>query len=173
MYADAVDDQTLKAKLGTWAAAKADQLERERQLERLRAQIQRTQAVDLADLEAETHIGVALFEPRQISQAHRESSIPPARTITLRLIDPSRGYAEVISDTALTPPTGGLFAPHTRGSIGARIVEHGREWLEPRLHVHAPLGYDVGDGVRSTPEVIGYAEIAGGLLLLDAAVRAR
>jgi hypothetical protein len=173
LYAEAVDDETLKAKLGAWAAAKAEELERERRTDGLRADCARSGAIELARLEADTLIRLGLFEPRQISQAHRESSLPPSRTISLRLIDPERGYAEVIADTALGPSARGLFAPQARGRIGSTIAEGGEEWLEPRLAVHAPLGYDFGDGPTRTNEVIGFAEIGDGLLLLDGGRRAR
>ena len=168
LYADAVDDETLKAKLGAWAAAKAEQLERERQRDHLQSELARTGAVELAQLDADVHIAIGLFDPRYISQAHKESSIPPTRTVSVRLLDPQRGSAEVIADTMLASRSGGLFAAQTRGRIGSRIVEEGEERLEPRLQVHAPLGYDFGDGPECTPEVIGYAEIGRGLLLLDA-----
>jgi hypothetical protein len=173
LYADAVDDETLKAKLGAWAAAKAEELERERRLDGLRADCARTGAIELARLDADMRIELGLFEPRHISQAHKESSLPPSRTTSLRLIDPERGYAEVIADRALASPTDGLFTPQTRGRVGSRIVEGDEEWLEPRLQAHAPLGYDFGGGPQRTPEVIGYAEIGGGVLLLDAGARSR
>ena len=155
LYADTVDDEALKATLGSWAAAKAEELERERRIEGLRADCARSGAIELARLEADTLIRLGLFERRQISQAHRESSLPPSRTTSLRLVDPERGYAEVIADTALGPSTRDLFAPQARGRIGSTIVEEGKEWLEPRLQVHAPLGYDFGDGPTRTNEVIG------------------
>ena len=66
-----------------------------------------------------------------------------------------------------------LFAPQERGRIGSTIVEGGEKWLEPRLQVHAPLGYDFGDGPTRTTEVIGYGEIGDGLLLIDGGRRAR
>jgi hypothetical protein len=173
LYADAVDDETLKAKLGSWAAAKAEELERDRRVDGLRADCVRSGAIELARLEADTLIRLGLFEPRQISQAHRESSLPPSRTTSLRLIEPERGYAEVIVDTALGPSARGLFAAQARGRIGSTIVEGGEVWLEPRLQVHAPLGYDFGDGPARTNEVIGYAELGDGLLLIDGAARRR
>ena len=173
LYADAVDDETLKATLGAWAAAKTEELERGHRIDELRADCARSGAIELARLEVDTLLRLGLFEPRQISQAHRESSLPPSRTTSLRLIDPERGYAEVIADTALGPSARRLFAPQARGRIGSTIVEGGQKGLEPRLQVHAPLGYDFGDGPTRTTEVIGYGEIGDGLLLLDGGRRAR
>jgi hypothetical protein len=167
LYADAVDDETLKAKLGAWAGAKTEEREREARLDGLRADCARTGAIELTRLDAGSKIELALFDPRQISQAHSQSSIPPARKTSFRLIDPAQGDAEVIADTALAPPADGLLAAQTRGRIGSRIVEGETEWLEPRLQLHAPLGYDFGAGPERTHEVIGYAAIGPGLLLID------
>ncbi|HEY2219866.1 MAG TPA: hypothetical protein VGH35_11020 [Gaiellaceae bacterium] len=173
LYADAVDDETLKAQLGAWAAAKTEEREREARLDGLRADCARTGAIELTRLDVDTQIQLGLFDPRHISQAHSQSSIPPSRTTSFRLIDPERGYAEVIADTALTPAAQGLFAAQTRGLFGSAIAENGREWLEPRLQVHAPLGYDFGAGLKRSHEVIGYAEIGAGLLLIDGGARPR
>jgi hypothetical protein len=167
LYADAVDDETLKARLGAWAEAKAEELERAQQRRQLQVEVARTGAIELARLEADLHISIGLFEPRHISQAHKESSIPASRTVSVRLLDPRRGTAEVIADTALVPAHADLFVTQTRGRIGSRIVEDGEGRLEPRLQIHAPLGFDFGGGPQCTTEVIGYADIGRGLLLLD------
>jgi hypothetical protein len=47
-------------------------------------------------------------------------------------------------------------------------VERGKRWLEPRLQVQAPLGYDFGSGTQRTAQVIGFVEVGDGLLLVDA-----
>jgi hypothetical protein len=79
----------------------------------------------------------------------------------------------VIADTALGSAARSLFAPQARGLVGSTIAEEGEAWLEPRLQAHAPLGYDFGAGPTRTAEVIGYAEIGDGLLLLDGGRRTR
>src|ERR1044071_9066310 len=63
-YAQAVGDETLKEKLGAWAAARVAELERHERLERLRAEVRRTGAVELATLEPDTHLAIGMFEPR-------------------------------------------------------------------------------------------------------------
>jgi len=172
LYAETADDETLKATLGRWAAAKAAELESTRQVARVQAECARTGALDLSTLDTDVRITIGLFEPRQIGQAYKESAVPPARSLSVRLLEPSQAYVEVIADTPLLPSAGRIVAPQTRGRIGSRTSDGTGERLEPRLQVHAPLGYEVGDGVQTTTEVIGFAEL-GGVLVLDGAGGAR
>jgi hypothetical protein len=168
LYARSAGDAALAAALERWAAAKTVELELQERIEQLRRDVSRSGALDLERLEPETRIEVGMFDPAQISQARKDSAIPPTRTLAVRLLDPHEGYVEVISDSVLPRATEGDFSPNTRGKIGSEIVERGNRWLEPRLQVHAPLGYDLGSGTQRTRQVIGFVEIGDGLLLVDA-----
>src|SRR5262249_49948182 len=109
---------------------------------------------------------VGMFELRHIRRARRESSIPPSRTIAFRLLDPARGRAEVISDIWLDGRTHESLTAHARGAFGSLIVEGEKRWLEPCLQMHAPLGYDLGQGLVSSREVIGFVEVGDGHVII-------
>ena len=158
LYAERAGDDALAAKLERWAADKADALDVRERIERLRAESARSGSVALAELDEGVRLRIGLFDIAQISQARRESSIPPARTIELRLLRPADGYVQVISDTQLPFSAEEGFRPHRRGSVGSDIAEGERHWLEATLQVGAPLGYDFGDGAQSTRQVIGFVE---------------
>ena len=109
---------------------------------------------------------VGLFEPLHVRRARRQSSIPPSRTIAFRLLDPVRGRAEVISDVSLDGGEHESLTAHSRGAFGSLIVEGEQRWLEPSLQLHAPLGYDLGEGPASSREVIGFVEVGDGLVIM-------
>jgi len=166
LYAEQVGDDELRERLGRWAAAKADELDSRRRLDALRQEAERTGRLALDDVEEGSRVTVSLFEQVQISQARRDGSIPPARTIALRLLDPSSGRAEVVSDTSLRRGSHDPLPVQTRGTVGSLVVDGGRRALEPALQRHAPLGYDFGDGPASTAEVIGFVDVGEGLHVL-------
>jgi hypothetical protein len=166
VYADHVGDDVLREKLGRWAAAKAEELDLERRRDALRKASSRSGRVALKDLDEGVRVEVGMFEPLHVSRARKESSIPPSRTIGFRLLEPSRGRAEVISDVSLAGGAHERLTAHTRGTFGSLIVEGERRWLEPCLQLHAPLGYDFGHGPVTSPEVIGFVEVENGLVIL-------
>ena len=166
LYAERVGDDVLREKLAGWAAAKADELDFRQRLEALRRDAARTGRLALQDIDEGLRIVVGLFERTQISQARRESSIPPARTIAFRLLEPARGRADVISDTCLRMGSHERLPDHARGAIGSLVVEGERRGLEPALQFQAPLGYDFGGGPESTAEVIGWVEVGEGVPVL-------
>jgi len=166
LYAEQVGDDVLREKLGRWATAKADELDARERLEALRREAARTGRLALDVIDEGSRVTVYLFEPIQISQARRDGSIPPARTIALRLLDPSSGRAEVVSDTTLSRGSHERLPVQTRGTIGSLVVDGERRALEPALQRHAPLGHDFGDGPASTAEVIGFVDVGDGLPLL-------
>lgn len=166
LYAEHVGDDALRERLGRWAAAKAEELELERRRDALRKASSRGGRVALKDLEEGVRVEVGMFEPLHVSRARRESSIPPARTIGLRLLEPSSGRAEVISDVSLARGARETLTAHARGTFGSLIVEGAQRWLEPCLQMHAPLGYDFGQGPVNSSEVIGFVEIENGVVIL-------
>jgi len=165
LYADHVGDDVLREKLGRWAAAKSEELEFERRLDALRQAASRSGRVELAHIDEGVRIAIGMFDPLHVGRARKESSIPPSRTTTFRLLEPAGGRAEVISDVPLPGESGGLTA-HARGTIGSLIVEGGQQWLEPALQSHGPLGYDFGAGPVNSREVIGFVEIGDGVVVL-------
>ena len=167
LYAERFGDEALAEKLGRWVGAKSEELDFAHRMEQARAAAGRSGTLPLAKLDPDLRISIGMFDPAQAAQAQKEGPIPPVRTIAFRLIDPRRGYAEVVHDTVLPFSAATPFATDTRGTIGSEVVEHGLRWLEPVLQVHAPLGYDFGSGTERTPQVIGFVEAAAGLLLLD------
>lgn len=166
LYAEHVGDDVLREKLGRWAAAKADELDLERRRDALRKASSRSGRVALRDIDKGVRVEVGMFEPLHVNRARRESSIPPSRTISFRLLDPARGLAEVISDVSLAGRAPDRLTAHSRGTFGSLIVERERRWLEPCLQLHAPLGYDLGEGSVNSPEVIGFVEVESGLVIL-------
>jgi hypothetical protein len=166
LYAEHVGDDMLREKLGRWAAAKAEELDLERRRAALRKASLRSGRVALEDLDEGVRVEVGLFEPLHVSRARRESSIPPSRTIGFRLLEPSRGRAEVISDVSLARGARESLTAHARATFGSLIVEGEERWLEPSLQLHAPLGYDFGQGPVNSPEVIGFVEVENGLVVL-------
>jgi hypothetical protein len=166
LYAEQVGDDVLREKLGQWAAEKAEELGFERRREALRTASSRSGRVALGDLGEGVRAAVGMFELRDIRRARRESSIPPSRTIALRLLDPASGRAEVISDVWLDGRTHESLTAHARGTFGSLIVEGEKRWLEPCLQMHAPLGYDLGRGPASSPEVIGFVEVGDGVVVM-------
>jgi hypothetical protein len=166
VYADHVGDDVLRERLGSWAAAKAEDIDLERRRDALRKASARSGRVALKDLDEGVRVEVGMFEPLHVSRARRESSIPPSRTIGFRLLEPSRGRAEVISDVALAGEPGERLTAHARGTFGSLIVDGDERWLEPSLQLHAPLGYDLGHGPVNSREVIGFVEVENGLIIL-------
>jgi hypothetical protein len=166
LYAEHVGDDVLREKLRRWAVAKAEELDTERRLDALRKASSRSGRVALKDVDEGVRVAVGMFDLLHLRRARRESSIPPSRTIAFRLLEPARGRAEVISDVLLNGrPHEGLTA-HARGTFGSLIVEGDKRWLEPCLQLHAPLGYDLGQGPASSPEVIGFVEVGDGLVIM-------
>jgi len=167
IYAEHVGDDVLQEKLGRWAAAKADQLDVERRRDALVKAASGSGRIELKDIDEGVRLVLGMFDPLHIGRARRESSIPPSRTIIFRLLDPSRGQADVISDVSLA---GGRaqkgLAAHTRGTFGSLIVEGERRWLEPTLQLHAPLGYDFGEGPVNSSEIIGFVEVGDGVVII-------
>jgi hypothetical protein len=166
VYAEQVDDDVLREKLGRWAAAKAQQLDTEQRLDALRKASSRSGRVALSDIDEGVRVAVGMFELRHIRRARRESSIPPSRTIAFRLLEPAHGRAEVISDVWLDGRAHEGLTPHTRGTFGSLIVEGEKRWLDPCLQAHAPLGYDLGRGPVNSPEVIGFVEVGDGVVIM-------
>jgi hypothetical protein len=166
LYAEHVGDDVLREKLGRWAAAKAEELEAERQRDALREASSRSGRVALNDIDEGVRVAVGMFDPLHIGRAGRESSIPPSRTIAFRLLDPSRGQAEVISDISLAGRAHEGLTAHSRGTFGSLIAEGEKRWLEPTLQLHAPLGYDLGQGPVSSSEVIGFVEVEDGVVII-------
>ena len=166
LYADQVDDAELHATLGEWAARKARELEHEERRELLRREAASRGTIELERLDPGTRLRLGMFDAARISQARKDGSLPPGRIVELRLVDPARGSAEVISDTTLPFSSAATFPAHRRGDFGAAITEDGACRLEPRLQLHAPLGYDLGDGPENSEEIIGYVEIDEGVLVL-------
>jgi hypothetical protein len=167
LYAERVGDKALKKRLEAWAVRKVDELEREQRRDLLRQEASRSGSVALGSLDAGARVRVAMFDYSQISQARKEGALPPARTVDFRLVDPARGGADVISDTVLSPSSAERFPVHRRGLIGATIISREQAQLEPRLQIHAPLGYDFGEGPKNTEQIIGFVEIDEGVLILD------
>ncbi len=165
-YAEQVGDDVLREKLGRWAAAKAKELDSERRLDTLRKASAHSGRLDLTDVEKGARVAVGLFDRLHLRRARKESSIPPSRTIAFRLLDPRHGRAEVISDISPGRRKHESLTAHVRGAFGSLIVDGEKEWLEPSLQLHAPLGYDLGDGLASSPEVIGFVEIGDGLVIM-------
>jgi len=166
LYAEHVGDDVLREKLGRWAAAKAEGLDADQRIDALREASSRSGRVALEDIDAGVRVAVGMFELRHIRRARRESSIPPSRTIAFRLLEPSRGRAEVISDVSLAGGAHESLTAHARGTFGSLIVEGEKRWLEPCLQLHAPLGYDLGEGPANSPEVIGFVEVAHGVVIM-------
>jgi hypothetical protein len=166
LYAEHVGDDVLREKLGRWAEATAAEIDLERRRDALRKASSRSGRVALEDIDGGVRVEVGMFEPLHVGRARRESSIPPSRTISFRLLEPSRGRAEVISDVALGGGAREKLTAHARGTFGSLIVDGERRWLEPCLQLHAPLGYDLGEGPVNSPEVIGFVEIENGLVIL-------
>ena len=166
LYAEHVGDEVLREKLGRWAAARAEELGLEQRLEALRKASLRSGRVSLKDIDEGTRVAVGMFEPLHIGRARRQSSIPPARTITFRLLEPSSGRADVISDISLSGRAHHGLTAHARGTFGSLIVEGNERWLEPILQLHAPLGYDLGQGPVSSREVIGFVEVGDGVVIM-------
>jgi len=168
LYAEQVGDDELKATLGEWATRRARELELAHRREDVRTEAARSGSVALAGLEPGARLRVALFDPAQRSQARKDGSVPPQRTMEFRLVVPERGEVELVSDAVLAFTPQETLPPHCRGSIGAAITAvDGTCTLEPRLQLHAPLGYDFGGGPQNTPQIIGFAEIDEGALLLQ------
>jgi len=165
LYADHVGDDVLREKLGRWAAAKTEKLEFERRVDAWRQAASRSGRVELGNIDEGVRIAIGMFDPLHVGRARKESSIPPSRTTTFRLLEPARGRAEVINDVSLESDSERL-TPHARGTIGSLIVEGGQEWLEPALQLHGPLGYDFGAGPANSREVIGFVEVADGVVVL-------
>ena len=166
LYAEHVGDDVLREKLGSWAAAKAAELDLEQRLEALRKASSRSGRVALQDIDEGMRVAVGMFEPLHIGRARRQSSIPPARTITFRLLEPASGRADVISDISLAGRAHQGLTAHARGTFGSLIAEGEERWLEPCLQLHAPLGYDLGQGPASSPEVVGFVEVGDGLVIM-------
>lgn len=166
LYAEHVGDEVLRDKLERWAAEKAEALEVERRRDALRKASTRSGRVALADVEEGSRVEVGMFDLLHLRRARKESSIPPSRTIAFRLLEPSRGRAEVISDIALDGRKHESLTAHARGTFGSLIVEGEERWLDPCLQLHAPLGYDLGQGPVNSREVIGFVEIGDGLVLM-------
>jgi len=159
LYADRAGDVELKETLGRWAARRAEELENDERRERLRRDLESSGSAELGAFEANTRLRLSMFDSGQIREARRDGSLPPSRTVELRLIDPDRGVADVVSDTSLSPSRAETFPVHCRGSFGSTILEQGHPRLEPRLQVHAPLGYDVGQGPGNTTQIIGFVDV--------------
>src|SRR5262245_1562786 len=166
VYADHVGDDVLREKLSGWAAAKALQIDFERRLDALRQGAARSGRVALEDIDEGMRVTVGMFELLHVGRARSESSIPPSRTIAFRLLEPSRGRAEVISDVSLDGGSHECLTAHSRGTFGSLIVDGERRWLEPALQLHGPLGYDFGAGPVSSDEVIGFVEVGDGVVVL-------
>ncbi len=168
MYAERVDDEELKQTLGRWAAARAQELEYEQRREQLRKEAVRSGSIALGGLDAGMRLRLGLFDPRQVSQARKDGSVPPARTMEVRLVEAELGGVELIRDTALAFSGVETLPAQTRGRIGSTITDaDGSRRLEPRLQLHAPLGYDFGNGPQKTDEIVGFAEVDEGVLLLQ------
>jgi hypothetical protein len=166
IYAEHVGDDVLREKLGRWAEAKAAALEVARQRDALREASALSGRVALTDLGEGVRVAVGLFDRLHIGRARRESSIPPSRTIAFRLLAPSSGQAEVISDISLRGRAHEGLTAHSRGTFGSLIVEGDERWIEPALQKHAPLGYDLGEGPASSAEVIGFVEVGDGVVII-------
>jgi hypothetical protein len=166
VYADNVADDVLREKLGAWAAAKTLEIEFERRLDTLRRGASRTGRVALENIDEGLRVTVGMFELLHVSRARSESSIPPSRTIAFRLLEPSLGRAEVISDVWLNGGEHECLTALARGRFGSLIVDGERRWLEPALQLHSPLGYDFGSGPVSSDEVIGFVEVGDGVVVL-------
>jgi hypothetical protein len=159
LYANRVGDEELKETLGRWAARRTEELEQDERRARLRRNLESSGSVELGTFDANARLRLSMFDSGQIREARRDGSLPPSRTVELRLVDPERGYADVVSDTTLSMSRPESFPVHCRGSFGSTILEHGEPRLEPRLQVHAPLGYDVGLGPENTPQIIGFIDL--------------
>jgi len=170
LYADRVGDEELKATLGAWAARRVRELELKQRREQLRDEAARSGSIPLAGLEPGSRLRLGLFEPSQTSQARRDGSVPPSRTMELRLVEPESGCVDLISDVVLPFSAADTLPASSRGWIGSTIrgVDQVRR-LEPRLQLHAPLGYDFGGGPTNTPQIVGFVEIDDGVLLLQGA----
>jgi hypothetical protein len=166
MYADHVGDDALREKLGGWAAAKTTEIDFERRLETLRQEASRSGRVELEDIDEGLRVTVGMFELLHVGRARSESSIPPSRTIAFRLLEPSSGRAEVISDVSLNGGARECLTALARGTFGSLIVDGERRWLEPALQLHSPLGYDFGGGPVSSAEVIGFVGVGDGVVVL-------
>lgn len=166
LYAELVGDDALREKLGSWAAAKMEELDFERCVAALRGAASRTGRVALEDIEEGTRLAVGMFDPLHVGRARRESSIPPSRTITFRLLEPSSGRAEVVGDVSLPGAAREQLTALSRGTVGSLTVDGERRWLEPALQLHCPLGYDFGAGPEDSDELIGFVEVGDGLLVL-------
>jgi hypothetical protein len=167
LYAERVGDEELKETLGRWAEKRAQELEYNERREELRREAARSGSIELGRLGAGTRLRLGMFDPAQVSRAYKDSSIPPSRTMDLRLVEPERGRADLISDTTLPFSSTETLPPHRRGFIGSTITDAEGSRLEPRLQLHAPLGYDFGPGPENTLQIIGFVEIDEGVLLLQ------
>jgi hypothetical protein len=167
LYAERVGDDELKETLGRWAERRVQALEYEERRQELREEAVRSGSIELARLDPGVRLRLGMFDPAQVGRAYRESSIPPSRTIDLRLVEPERGCADVICDTTLPFSPADTLPPQRRGYIGSTITEAEGPHLEPRLQLHAPLGYDFGAGPENTVQIIGFVELDEGVLLLQ------
>jgi hypothetical protein len=166
LYAEHVGDDVLREKLGRWSAAKAEELETERRLDALRKASSRSGRVALKEIDEGVRVEVGMFDLLHLRRARKESSIPPSRTIVFRLLEPSDGRAEVVSDVSLAGAAHESLTPHARGTFGSLIVEGDKRWLEPCLQLHAPLGYDLGQGPVNSAEVIGFVEVGDSVIVM-------
>jgi hypothetical protein len=115
-------------------------------------------------------IRVALFKPTNIRDAYKGSSIPAARSITARLLQPPNGVAEILNDvspTSLRAVESALVLPHGRMLIGHVSMSDQSEQIEPFISVHTPLSYGVGNEIMSTAEIVGYVESADSQILMN------
>jgi hypothetical protein len=167
LYAERVGDDELKETLGRWAQKRTQELEYRERRDELRKEAARSGSIELARLDPGTRLRLGMFDPAQVSRAYKDSSIPPSRTIELRLVEPARGGADVICDTTLPFSSVDTLPAHRRGYIGSTINDAERALLEPRLQLHAPLGYDFGAGPENTEQIIGFVEIDEGVILLQ------
>jgi hypothetical protein len=157
----------LKKTLGRWAEKRAHELEYEERREGLCKEAARSGSIELARLDPGVRLRLGMFDPAQAGRAYKDSSIPPSRTIDLRLVEPERGCADVICDTTLPFSPVETLPPQRRGLIGSTITEADGAHLEPRLQLHGPLGYDFGAGPENTVQIIGFVELDEGVLLLQ------
>jgi hypothetical protein len=167
LYADRVGDDELKETLGRWAEKRAHELEYEERREGLCKEAARSGSIELARLDPGVRLRLGMFDPAQAGRAYKDSSIPPSRTIDLRLVEPERGCADVICDTTLPFSPVETLPPQRRGLVGSTITEADGAHLEPRLQLHGPLGYDFGAGPENTVQIIGFVELDEGVLLLQ------
>jgi hypothetical protein len=155
--------------------ARADQerrtLERERRLERIASEAAASSLLRLQLLEAGDAIHVGLFQGLA-GEAHRESRVPPDRTLAFRVLDPATGHAELLHDRALARPGASpvRLPEHTRGLLGTLVHDAGAARLEPTLSTHGRLSFTTPDrGAETLPGIVGFVETADGRLLLDGA----